>query len=108
MPRKLTDTVQLKLRFDEKLRRRLEREANQNKRSMNAEIIDRLEKSFAKQDEGKLLAAVTATTAEVQALRIAFEGRINSPGDVRKTPGPPNWTKSEESPAHEKPASKKD
>jgi hypothetical protein len=84
MPRKLTDTVQLKLRFDEKLRRRLEREANQNKRSMNAEIIDRLEKSFAKQDEGKLLAAVTATTAEVQALRIAFEGRINSPGDVRK------------------------
>jgi hypothetical protein len=46
MARKPTDTVQLNLRFSEALRRRLEREAERNDRSMNAEIIDRLEQSF--------------------------------------------------------------
>jgi hypothetical protein len=46
MARKLTNTVQLNLRFSEALRRRLEREADRNDRSMNAEIIHRLEQSF--------------------------------------------------------------
>jgi hypothetical protein len=46
MARKPTDTVQLKLRFSEALRRRLEREAARNNRSMNTEIIHRLEESF--------------------------------------------------------------
>jgi hypothetical protein len=46
MVRKPTDTVQLKLRFSEALRRRLEREAARNNRSMNTEIIHRLEESF--------------------------------------------------------------
>ena len=49
MQRKLTDQVQLKLRFDEKLRRKLERAAERNDRSMNAEIVHRLERSL--QDE---------------------------------------------------------
>jgi predicted glycosyl hydrolase (DUF1957 family) len=69
MARKLTDTVHLRLRFDEKLRRRLEREAVHNRRSMNAEIIDRLEKSFAKADQAKLLEAI-ATTSATKALEI--------------------------------------
>jgi hypothetical protein len=46
MARKPTDAVQLKLRFSEALRRRLEREAARNHRSMNTEIIHRLEDSF--------------------------------------------------------------
>jgi hypothetical protein len=46
MARKPTDMVQLKLRFSEALRRRLEREAARNNRSMNTEIIHRLEESF--------------------------------------------------------------
>ena len=46
MARKPTDQVQLKLRFDERLRRHLEREAERNGRSMNAEIIARLERSM--------------------------------------------------------------
>ena len=46
MARKPTDEVQLKLRFSEALRRRLEREAARNNRSMNTEIIHRLEESF--------------------------------------------------------------
>src|SRR5262245_16782147 len=40
------ETVQLKLRFSEALRRQLEQAATQNGRSMNAEIISRLETSF--------------------------------------------------------------
>jgi hypothetical protein len=47
MARKPTDMVQLKLRFSEALRRRLERAAARNNRSMNTEIIHRLQGSFA-------------------------------------------------------------
>lgn len=47
MARKPTDQVQLKLRFDERLRRQLEREAARNDRSMNSEIVNRLEQSLA-------------------------------------------------------------
>jgi hypothetical protein len=50
MPRKPTDEVQLKLRFKEKLRQRLSRAAAQSGRSMNAEIIHRLEVSFTEAD----------------------------------------------------------
>jgi hypothetical protein len=49
--RKPTDLVQLKLRFDERLRRRIERAAERNECSMNAEIIKRLEQSFEQVDE---------------------------------------------------------
>jgi uncharacterized protein (DUF1778 family) len=48
MARKLTDEVQLKLRFAEELRRRIERAAEANGRSMNSEIIHRLDQSFIK------------------------------------------------------------
>ena len=48
MARKPTDEVQLKLRFSETLRRRLERVAARNNRSMNTEIIHRLEESLAR------------------------------------------------------------
>jgi Arc-like DNA binding domain len=50
MARKPTDTVQLKLRFPEAVRRRLEREAARNARSMNTEIIHRLQRTFAIDD----------------------------------------------------------
>src|SRR6266487_4808385 len=46
MHRLPTAIVNLKLRLEERLRRQLEREARKADRSMNAEIIDRLEKSF--------------------------------------------------------------
>ena len=70
MQRKLTDQVQLKLRFDEKLRRKLERVAERNDRSMNAEIVHRLERSL--QDEEILteirneLAAMKKAMMEMQ------------------------------------------
>jgi hypothetical protein len=67
MARKLTDTVHLRLRFDEKLRRRLERAAAENKQSMNAEIIERLEQSFREQDEKQWIASIVQQTATATA-----------------------------------------
>jgi hypothetical protein len=57
MARKLTDTVQLKLRFSEALRRRLEREARRQEQSLNAEIISRLEQSFRKAEDADFVAS---------------------------------------------------
>ena len=53
--RKLSDTAQLKLRFSEALRRRLEREARRQEHSLNGEIINRLEQSFRKSEDADLL-----------------------------------------------------
>ena len=47
MARKPTDTVQLKLRFPEHLRRRVAREARQRKVSLNTAIISLLEEALA-------------------------------------------------------------
>jgi Arc-like DNA binding domain len=57
MARKPTAEVQLKLRFSESLRRRLEREAARNGRSMNSEIINRLERSFDTTNFARQIAA---------------------------------------------------
>jgi hypothetical protein len=50
MVRKPTDTAHLNLRYPEALRRRLERAAKNGGRSMNSEIIERLEQSFRRED----------------------------------------------------------
>jgi Arc-like DNA binding domain len=49
-------------RLPEGLRRRLEREAEQNRRSMNAEIIHRLTQSFVRQDQADLIADTVRQT----------------------------------------------
>jgi hypothetical protein len=48
--RKPNDVVQLKLRFSERLRARLEKAAAKTDDSLNTEIIRRLERSFAEED----------------------------------------------------------
>jgi hypothetical protein len=51
MPRrKTTDTVQLKLRIREDLRRRLEQEAKRKRVSLNTEMAERLSKSLEYED----------------------------------------------------------
>ena len=62
MTRKQSETVQLKLRFPEKLRLLIEAASSRNQRSMNAEIIHRLEQSFQRHDQAAL-AEAAATTA---------------------------------------------
>jgi len=48
--RKPTDTAHLNLRYPEALRRRLERAGKSNGRSLNSEIVHRLEQSFRRED----------------------------------------------------------
>ena len=50
MARKPADKVGLVLRFTEGLRRRIEKAARAHHRSMNAEIVERLEASFRAED----------------------------------------------------------
>ena len=66
MARKPTDEVQLKLRFDEKLRRRLAREAERNDRSMNTEIVSRLDVSFQHEDQEEMLEKVARDAVQAQ------------------------------------------
>ena len=51
MSRRASSAVGLQLRFSEQLRRKIEKAARDNDRSMNAEIVDRLENSFLQEKE---------------------------------------------------------
>jgi hypothetical protein len=77
MPRKQSDTVQLKLRFPEKLRQRIESAADRNQRSLNAEIVQRLEHSFQRDDQAAqaLKLAEAAATAAIDKLVIVSGGK---------------------------------
>jgi Arc-like DNA binding domain len=52
-PRPVNEIVQIGVRLDEGLRRRIERAAFQRGQSMNAEIVERLRRSF-QSDENKI------------------------------------------------------
>jgi plasmid stability protein len=72
MGRKPADKVGLILRFDEALRRQLERAAKAHNRSMNAEIVQRLRASFQREDLEAFLARQLAVAAEKGADRAVF------------------------------------
>jgi Arc-like DNA binding domain len=57
--RKPTDTAHLNLRYPEALRRRLERAGKNNGRSLNSEIVHRLEQSFRREDFEPLQDVIT-------------------------------------------------
>src|SRR5262245_43818510 len=63
--RQLTDEVQLKLRFSEALRLRLTREARRQKRSLNAEIVERLNQSLLNQSTDLTTSAAKALLASL-------------------------------------------
>ena len=68
MVRKSEELRPVMTRIPEGVRRRLEREANKNRRSMNAEIIHRLIQSFVHQDQTNLIdATVHRTLAAMHA-----------------------------------------
>ena len=62
---KPTDTVHLNLRYPEALRRRLERAANNSRRSLNTEIVERLEQSFRREDFEKAQDAINEGMVKV-------------------------------------------
>ena len=72
------DSDKFMLRFPDGLRDRIKAEADENKRSMNAEIIARLESSFTPTGptaEGALLVAMEAMS---DALKAAVDGDNNA------------------------------
>jgi hypothetical protein len=79
MIRKQSETVQLKLRFPEKLRKRIESAADKNQHSMNAEIVHRLEQSFQKEDQTALQSelAEAAATSAIEKWLVVHEGKID-------------------------------
>jgi hypothetical protein len=67
--RKKTDIVQFKLRIREVLRKRLETVAKNEERSLNSEIVDRLEQSFAQNKNMLLLEAILAPGLGLDLIR---------------------------------------
>lgn len=61
------NTVQYNLRITETMRTRLKESAQENERTLNAEIVSRLEKSYEPNSE--LLNAIAELKAEIQALK---------------------------------------
>jgi Arc-like DNA binding domain len=74
MVRKQSDTVHLKLRFSEKLRLRIEAAADRNQRSMNSEIVHRLEQSFEKDDRMADIKAAAMATATAMVEKFPIVG----------------------------------
>jgi phytoene dehydrogenase-like protein len=64
MARKPTATVKLQLRFHEALRRRLAQEAKKHDRSLNAEIVHRLEQSLDVPEQAAALASEVRSAAK--------------------------------------------
>jgi Arc-like DNA binding domain len=77
MARKPTDTVIFSLRMREELRRQLEREAKRQERSMNAEIIQRLEGSFHREEERDLAAGLDELRFDLGEQQQKFQAQIS-------------------------------
>jgi hypothetical protein len=79
MAKKPSDQVKLNLRFTEALRARLEKQATKNQRSMNEEIIRRLEGSFKGDDVEEFLQQMAETTGRPVTLRVGDAVKIIKP-----------------------------
>ena len=85
MARKPTDTAHLNLRYPEALRRRLERAAKNSGRSMNTEIVERLEQSFRREDFEKLQDALNLGWLKI--MDVVRDVTRQLPPSTRITPG---------------------
>jgi plasmid stability protein len=82
MARKPTELRPLMLRIPEALRKRIEVEATKNDRSMNAEIIHRLQDSFQKEERAALIQEAAAEAAANSfSLLVQFESDPNGAVD---------------------------
>ena len=104
MARKLTDIVKLQVRLSERLRRRLEQAAKHNDWSMNTEIVSRLDTSFQKDEQEKMMALAIeqagSAAATATAERLIQEFGLGShdltlehkalPHEGTKHPSPPD------------------
>jgi hypothetical protein len=79
MARKTTEIVTLSLRIREELRKRVEREAKRADRSMNAEIIYRLEQSFEQGDIIEAIKEAVGSPAFLAGLRDGLALNLDKP-----------------------------
>src|SRR5262245_31799938 len=95
--RPVNEVVQIGVRMDEGLRRRIERVASQRGQSMNAEIVERLRRSFrSDEDKTDLLARAIIETYPDIADRmdeIFHEARIS---DAIADAAPEPWEEQED------------
>ena len=99
MARKPSESVQLKLRFSERLRMRIEQAAKKNDQSLNSEIVRRLEQSFERDDRAALIqqveATVTASATTTATLVISeLSNYLASREDAPEEPKQPGEKKS--------------
>ena len=91
MVRKSRQLRPVMTRIPEGLRRKLEREAEQNGRSMNAEIIHRLESSFQRETDQLFAQALDAVLRDVQDIKQQAQ-RLTAPPttllELRHRPAP--------------------
>jgi Arc-like DNA binding domain len=83
MARKTEELRPVMTRIPEGLRRRLERSATQNGRSMNTEIIHRLERSFVDETRSDMQLAQQASTTAVEKFIVKLIDPASGP-DVLK------------------------
>jgi hypothetical protein len=83
MARKPSEQVKLNLRFSEALRMRLEKQAARNNRSMNEEIIRRLEESFRHDDFADVLERLSEKMTVKFGDMILKKGQVVTVADVQ-------------------------
>jgi hypothetical protein len=90
MARKSTDIVKLQVRLPERLRRRLEQMAKHHDWSMNTEIVNRLDESFQKEEQDKMITLAIEQAVEqaasVTAARTVAALKRLSPKDAPRLP----------------------
>ena len=74
MARRPTDTAELKLRLPERLRRLIERQAEKSNRSLNAEMVHRLEQSFSRAEIEEIINATLDAALERLNIKPAGSG----------------------------------
>ena len=84
MSRKPSDPVKLNLRFTEALRSRLEKHATKNNRSLNEEIIRRIEESFKRDDFTDALEKLSEKMTVKIGDMILKQGQVLTVTDVLK------------------------
>jgi hypothetical protein len=94
MVRKSQELRPVMTRIPEGLRRRLEREAEQNRRSMNAEIVARLEASFQREDQEEMIRRATQEAVKSSA-GAAVELTLSKLHILPQQP-PGKWLRSED------------
>lgn len=91
LPREESDLVQLKLRFREALRAKLEAAAARSGKSLNSEIVDRLEESIEREGLFRDPTTLRAIRLVINAIQTAEMRSMRSHGDL-----PKSWTEDPE------------